>query len=1123
MLDVLNRRISRRTFFKASAAVGGAVAGSQLLFNTVAQAATYGEEAPDATTGANVKYLRTMCMMCNSACGQQVKVIDGVAVKCTGNPYHPHNNDVFTGLPGSGDIVPDNVTAAQRYSGARACAKGQAAIMTLYSPYRLTRVLKRNGKRGQGRWSVITWEEAINSICYGYVDAGTSTRATLRKANGHGVDYIRDSGATLAQIADPNQSGNTLPTLGTAMPSGDVDPEVLAAGHSGGLAANRLVIYRGRSQWGPWHDHGDILKLGIGTRNSLGHEAMCNSSFKRAGAEQTAGEGWKPCVGAGTSGPNYVMLFGADYNEACPPHVPIARHLADFRRRSGTTLVTTDIRVSQTAAKADHRLIPKSGTDGVVATAIIRGWFDNGTIATGYLSRPTDALLQAYDNRPSGACMKPDAGSLIYVDGPDVGKRVGGASLSAAYFVEGGSVVVGSAITSAVDLEPGGISQAGSGVSPAYVIPASGTVASGAIPSGTGNACTAYELFKEYAMSKTVAEWSTIAGVSASEISTIATDSAASGARLAVDYARGLSAHSNALFEARAVNALNILQDRLNRIDGTAKSANNGGYVGFSDGWVGGPSPGGTQFDRSGVAYTSGDPAGVTAKRQWFPWANKHAFTEIWASAAEGYPHKVKCLIALGSNAPGYTMSYGGDAPGGAIDQLTSVDAYGDYNIPLLVDIKTCMDETAARSDFVLPEVTYLERWATKYDNGYGGIICKITGIRRPMVGTYVDVTIDGDSARMYMSPFATTTAPSTCTEEQWLQGYEGPMSMEDMQIRIGKKLGLGGVGASGINGTYGVADAHSAKQYYDYQWRLLSGTSGIANDGDNGVPETFDDADGAASGATISNDALYMGGIFSDPSDVGTTGASSGWCSQVAKHDSAYLIPKDDVKSQHLRDFLLNGTKTSFDGSEFATIKPLLLPTHYPAAIGLDLAEVSDSGYDLTWSTYKAAWHTQSRTSENKWLLPLTGRDQTRARTEARDRRGRPTVWISPTTAAAKGLSNGNRVRITSKNNMFGQIARIYVTKTVADDQLVCDHHYGRRWFGSGRPDHRYKRGTAGYTDEATVGKARPDRRMAKGASHTAVARSAQRAGADYNTCLTDPISGQVGYMSPKVKITKL
>ena len=47
------------------------------------------------------------------------------------------------------------------------CPKGQAGIQALYDPYRLVKVLKRAGKRGENKWKTIPFDEALKEIVEG--------------------------------------------------------------------------------------------------------------------------------------------------------------------------------------------------------------------------------------------------------------------------------------------------------------------------------------------------------------------------------------------------------------------------------------------------------------------------------------------------------------------------------------------------------------------------------------------------------------------------------------------------------------------------------------------------------------------------------------------------------------------------------------------------------------------------------------------------------------------------------------------------------------------------------------------------------------------------------------------
>jgi len=83
----------------------------------------------------------TTCFNCESACGLLAYVDrDTFTVrKFEGNPRHPASRG-------------------------RNCAKGPATINQVNDPDRILHPLKRIGKRGEGRWAQVSWEEALNDV-----------------------------------------------------------------------------------------------------------------------------------------------------------------------------------------------------------------------------------------------------------------------------------------------------------------------------------------------------------------------------------------------------------------------------------------------------------------------------------------------------------------------------------------------------------------------------------------------------------------------------------------------------------------------------------------------------------------------------------------------------------------------------------------------------------------------------------------------------------------------------------------------------------------------------------------------------------------------------------------------
>jgi anaerobic selenocysteine-containing dehydrogenase len=83
--------------------------------------------------------IRTNCRGCHGGCGVLVHVRDGTIIKIEGDPDFPTNH---------GSI----------------CSKGLAFQQLVYHPDRVKYPLKRVGKKGEGKWQRISWDEAFETI-----------------------------------------------------------------------------------------------------------------------------------------------------------------------------------------------------------------------------------------------------------------------------------------------------------------------------------------------------------------------------------------------------------------------------------------------------------------------------------------------------------------------------------------------------------------------------------------------------------------------------------------------------------------------------------------------------------------------------------------------------------------------------------------------------------------------------------------------------------------------------------------------------------------------------------------------------------------------------------------------
>ena len=158
--------VTRRDFIKGSAILGGSLMASQLdwaqdLIRRAEAGLLTPEEAYELVKPENTLY--TVCLQCNTGCGIKAKLFrkngNGVALKIDGNPYCP-----FASLPNLAySSSPFDVNTID----SAICPKGQAGIQTAYDPYRVTKVLKRAGKRGENKWTTVPFDQAISEIVNG--------------------------------------------------------------------------------------------------------------------------------------------------------------------------------------------------------------------------------------------------------------------------------------------------------------------------------------------------------------------------------------------------------------------------------------------------------------------------------------------------------------------------------------------------------------------------------------------------------------------------------------------------------------------------------------------------------------------------------------------------------------------------------------------------------------------------------------------------------------------------------------------------------------------------------------------------------------------------------------------
>lgn len=131
------------------------------------------------------EYTPSYCEMCFWKCGVDAYTVDGKVRKLEGNKANPNN---------LGHL----------------CAKGNAGIHSTYDPDRVQYPLLRVGKRGEGKWKKISWDEAFTHIHEKltplFKQYGEKTLATFMHGTGEKYAHILASALGTPNVVIPSYS-----------------------------------------------------------------------------------------------------------------------------------------------------------------------------------------------------------------------------------------------------------------------------------------------------------------------------------------------------------------------------------------------------------------------------------------------------------------------------------------------------------------------------------------------------------------------------------------------------------------------------------------------------------------------------------------------------------------------------------------------------------------------------------------------------------------------------------------------------------------------------------------------------------------------------------------------------
>ena len=261
--------MKRRDFFKLGAALtattvaDGVLGGNSSILKGKVTLASGGKDY-SVKTGKERTLIPSACWQCVARCSNVCFTENGRLQKIEGNPKAIRNRG-------------------------KLCAKGQAGINQLYDPDRILHPMKRVGKRGEGKWKRISWDEALDELTARLKkikDAGTPEKFMFHYGRMKGSD-------------DKIIKGNFLPLFGTKT----------IGNHTSICETAKWV-----GQELTWGKHYDV--------NDMNHTRM-------------------------------ILNFGCNLFEAHTSHIQIAQRTIEAMTERGVKMVTFDVRLSKYCSKIE--------------------------------------------------------------------------------------------------------------------------------------------------------------------------------------------------------------------------------------------------------------------------------------------------------------------------------------------------------------------------------------------------------------------------------------------------------------------------------------------------------------------------------------------------------------------------------------------------------------------------------------------------------------------------------------------------------------------------------------------------------------------------------------------------
>lgn len=664
------------------------------------------------TPGKGQRTAFNQCWGCTTFCGVRLHIDaeKDMVVRAAGNPYNPLSTKHH--LPMSMPVREALAALSARGDSgqslrATVCGRGAAMLEANGNPFRILQCLKRAGKRGEGKWKSIPFEQLVAEV----VDGGD----LFGEGHVDGLKAIREA-------------------------KGPANPDMPEFGPQ----SNRLLLTYTTEDG---REHIFLRRFGqnaFGTKNFGKHGAYCGLSFRMGAGLFLNDIQGMPHTKPDFENCEFVLFWGTAPSQAGNPFNRSALMLADARSNGEMRYAVIDpvLRLPVTGAARDRAqwvpILP--GMDSALALGMIRVILDNNRHDAAFLSRPT---LEAA--RKAGEAGFSNATHLVQL----TGKRAG-------------------AMLRVLDLSMGAGGFSGAHKNDALVMSLDGRLLPagacgqaelfyrGLVDLGNGEkaeVATALQLLKEEACSRELEEYAQLCGVPREIIVDLATRLTSHGKKAAVDVHGGMMSASgvNAAF---AVLTLNTLIGNIN-----AKGGLSVGGGGFHKPALQGPRYDLASFD--GQSAPKGFPAircrspyqkstefkkklaagenPYPSEYPWYPLTPPNLPAEHLLAHANGNPFKYKCWINWKGN-----VLYGH----GGLKRAVHRHIVDPGDLPLIVGIDTFHNETNAYADYLVPDPCMYELWGG-FSGAWAGVLTRMSTARWPSVTPRQARSADGEPVCM--------------------------------------------------------------------------------------------------------------------------------------------------------------------------------------------------------------------------------------------------------------------------------------------------------------------------------------------------------------------------------------